>query len=68
MKSALTLWANLEAARDDSSLCAANGIDWASISQMAHVNDQWYHIKKSILLFLVRFVPFGPVSRRTTLP
>ncbi len=31
-------------------LCAANGIDWASISQMAHENDQWYHITKSILL------------------
>ncbi len=25
-------------------LCAANGIDWVSISQMAHVNDQGYHI------------------------
>ncbi len=31
-------------------LCAANGLDWASISQMTLVNDQWYHIKKSILL------------------
>ncbi len=30
-------------------LCAANCIDLASISQMAHANDQWYHIKKSIL-------------------
>ncbi len=49
-------------------LCAANGIDWASISQLAHVNAQWYHIKKSILLLQDRFVPFGPVSRRRTLP
>ncbi len=44
-------------------LCAANGIDWASILQMAHVNDQWYHIKRSILLLQDRFVPFDPVSR-----
>ncbi len=35
---------------------------------MAHVNDQWYHIKKSILLRQNRFVPFGPVSRRRTFP
>ncbi len=49
-------------------LCAANGIDWASISQMAHVNDQWCHSKKSILLLQHRFVPFSPVSRRRTLP
>ncbi len=49
-------------------LCAANGIDWASISQMAHVNDQWYRIKKSILILQDRFIPFGPVSRRRTLP
>ncbi len=35
---------------------------------MAHVNDQWYHIKKSIQLLQDRFVPFGPVSRRRTLP
>ncbi len=49
-------------------MCAANGIDWASISLMAHVNDQWYHIKKSILLLQDRFVPFGPVSRRRALP
>ncbi len=38
-------------------LCAVNSIDWASISQMAHVNDQRYHIKKSILLLQDRFVP-----------
>ncbi len=42
-------------------LCAACGIDRASISQMTHVNDQWYHIKKSIQLLQDRFVPFGPV-------
>ncbi len=44
-------------------LCAANSIDWASISQMAHVNDQWYHMNKSILLLQDRFVPFGPMSQ-----
>ncbi len=49
-------------------LCAACGIDWASISQMAHLNDQWYHIQKSILLLQDRFVLFGPVSRRRNLP
>ncbi len=40
-------------------LCVVNSIDWASTSQMAHVNDQWYHIKKSILLLQDRFVLFG---------
>ncbi len=41
-------------------LCAANGNDWTSISQMALVNDQWYHINKCILKLQDRFVPFGP--------
>ncbi len=45
-------------------LCAANGIDLASISQMTHVNDQWYRIKKSILLLQDRVARFGYVSRR----
>ncbi len=49
-------------------LCAANGIDWVSVSQITHVDDQWYHIKKTFLLLLDRCVPFGPTSRRRTLP
>ncbi len=48
-------------------LCAANGIDWTSISQMAHVNDQWHQLRIFFLLLQDRFVPFGPVSRRRTL-
>ncbi len=35
-------------------LCAANGIDWESVSKMAH--DQWYLIKISILLLQDRFM------------
>ncbi len=49
-------------------LCADNGIDWPSILQMTHVNDQWYQIKKLILLLEDRFVPFGPVPQRRKLP
>ncbi len=48
-----------------SNLPAANGIDWESISKMAH--DQWYLIKITILLLQHRFLPVGPVSRRRTL-